>query len=339
MKRWTIMVIPQGQGTTRTLHVSSLHTTLLYAAAGILVAAVFVSSFFYQRYAVARREADELRQRQLEAEFTPAATAGREGLSAEERAEVERQIREEYERRNASILADLSELYDIESEVRTIHGLPPRETAQGGALTAPPAAVSGGKGGGPSAFDAPGAELAEMIRPPSLIYGLSRPPVDLLAEEVRLRRDSLSELVGLMEGKKDSIERTPSIWPSNHPSRRLTSTFGVRRDPITRGFRHHDGADISAVSGSPVLATAKGKVIFAEYDRYYGNLVKINHGNGIHTWYAHMSELGVNVGDTVERGEQVGTVGSTGRSTGAHIHYEVHLNGVPVDAGKYLGNQ
>lgn len=337
MKRWTVMVIPQGQGSTKTLHLSSLHSYMAYAVAGVLIVAVFSSTFLYQRYAVARHEADVLRQQQRESQLVPVQPADRASLTAAERAEVERQVREEYERRNAAILAELSELYDIESEVRTIHGLPPRETAQSGPLTNLPA--SGGKGGGPSAFDAPGAELAEMIRPPSLIYGLSQPPLDLLAEEIMLRKESLSELVGLMEDKKERIEHTPSIWPSNHPSRRLTSTFGVRRDPITRGFRHHDGTDISAVIGSPVLSTAKGKVTFAEYDRFYGNLVKIDHGSGVETWYGHMSEILVTVGSNVERGQQIGKVGSTGRSTGAHIHYEVHLNGVPVDSGKYLGNK
>ena len=79
-------------------------------------------------------------------------------------------------------------------------------------------------------------------------------------------------------------------------------------------------------------------MIFAAYDRDLGNCVKIDHGNGMETWYGHMKELTVKRGDHVERGQQIGELGSTGRSTGPHIHYEVRINGRPVDSGKYLGN-
>jgi len=333
MKRWTVMVIPQGQGTTQTWHLNSLHTWVVYGAAGVLIAVSFCAAFFFQRYQVANAEIAALRQQTIQVASPPEEEADQEVLTAEERQKIERQIRDEYERRNASILAELSELYDIEAEVRTLHGLPPRESSQAG----PTGARGGGKGGGPSMIDGDSSDLSAMIRPPSMIYGLNNPSADLIAQEILTRKDSLNELVSKMEGKRDRIERTPSIWPATHSSRRITSGFGTRRDPITKGFRHHDGTDISAVSGSPVVATARGRVVEADYHRFFGNLVKIDHGNGLESWYAHLRSFSVSVGDRVERGQEIGAVGSTGRATGAHVHYEIHLNGRPVDSGKYLG--
>jgi len=336
MKRWTVMVVPQGQGTTRTWHISTLHTWLLYGAAAVVIVIAFAAAFFFQRYRVAQQEVAQLREVKLQNEFAPQeASSDRTELTADERAELERKIREEYERRNSKILTELSELYDIEAEIRTLHGLPPRETAQ----TTPIGGKGGGKGGGPSMIDGATAELAEVVRPPSLIYGLSNPSADLLVQEIMMRKESLHELVSKMEGKRDRVERTPSIWPCTHPSRRITSTFGTRRDPITKTFRHHDGTDISAVSGSPVVATAKGKIVEADYHRFFGNLVKIDHGNGVQSWYAHLRSFSVQQGDRVERGQPIGTVGSTGRATGAHVHYEIHVNGRPVDSGTYLANR
>ena len=87
-----------------------------------------------------------------------------------------------------------------------------------------------------------------------------------------------------------------------------------------------------------MIATARGTVSFAGRDRYFGNLVKIDHDFGVETWYAHMSKLSVKVGDEVERGDQVGNVGSTGRATGTHIHYEIQVNGKPINPQRFLGS-
>ncbi len=340
MKRWTVMVIPQGQGSTQTLHVSSLHTWALYGVGGIVAVLCFTTAFFAQRYFAKASEVEALRASAPIVVTAPAPESedatpvDNVALAADERAAVEKQLREEYDQRNESILRELSELYTIEQDVRTIHGLPPRDTAH----TNPIGAKGSGKGGGPSMIDPDDTPFEDLVLPPSLIYGMSNPSADLLAQEIAIRKESLIHLLDKMAGKRDRVERTPSIWPSNHNTRRITSTFGTRRDPITAAFRHHDGTDISAIAGTPVVATAKGKDIEADYHRFFGNLVKIDHGGGLETWYAHMQRFTVKEGDRVERGQQVGTVGATGRATGAHIHYEVHLNGRPVDSGKYLGN-
>jgi murein DD-endopeptidase MepM/ murein hydrolase activator NlpD len=117
---------------------------------------------------------------------------------------------------------------------------------------------------------------------------------------------------------------TPSIWPAHGW---LTSAVGNRRDPITGERDYHHGLDISADRGSPVYATADGLVKHASYEGSYGNLVVIDHGYGLETRYGHLSAYRVHVGAQVKRGEVVGLVGSTGRSTASHLHYEVRANG------------
>lgn len=119
----------------------------------------------------------------------------------------------------------------------------------------------------------------------------------------------------------------------------LTDDFGVRNNPFSgEGFESHQGLDIAADFGTPVQATADGIVIMAESHAGYGNLVAIYHSNGITTRYGHLSKIGVEVGQRVRRGDQIGNVGSTGRSTGPHVHYEVRENDQPVDPQRYIRN-
>ena len=110
-----------------------------------------------------------------------------------------------------------------------------------------------------------------------------------------------------------------------------------RHNPFSgRGWEYHEGQDIDAAYDTPVLAAASGKVIIAQYQRGYGNVVYVDHGNGLSTRYGHLSEINVNIGQSVERGAMVGKVGSTGRSTGPHLHYEVRINNQPVNPREYL---
>jgi murein DD-endopeptidase MepM/ murein hydrolase activator NlpD len=333
MKRWTVMVIPQGRGGSQTHHVSSIHLWMVYGCVALLAITAFSSAFLFKRYRLAQHDVKQLQQDKLETEYAGVDTVIVPVLSEEQRAELEQTIREEYERRNAAILAELGELYEVESQVRNIHGLPPREDTANGV------GATGGRGGGPSSLDGADADdTFTVVRPPSFIYGMSKPSADLMVEEILLRKESLAALLKSMEDKSDAISRQPSIWPTNHGSRKITSRYGNRRDPFTRKLRHHSGTDISAQHGTPVVATANGTVKVAHYERALGNVVKIDHGEGVETWYGHMTSMSVKKGDVVERGQAIGKVGSTGRSTGAHIHYEVHVNNRPVDSGKYLGN-
>ena len=115
-----------------------------------------------------------------------------------------------------------------------------------------------------------------------------------------------------------------------------TSPFGARVDPFTRGLAYHTGTDFRSEEGAPVRATGAGGVTSAEYTGGYGNLVEIDHGGGLVTRYGHLSVFGVAPGDRIEAGQIVGRVGSTGRSTGNHVHYETRINGEPVNPTRFL---
>jgi len=126
----------------------------------------------------------------------------------------------------------------------------------------------------------------------------------------------------------------PSIWPVFG---RLESGVGGRRNPFGgRGFEYHEGQDIDAIYGTPVQVSASGRVTIAGWQRGYGNVVYVDHGNGLSTRYGHLSEIDVAVGQSVTQGQTIGLVGSTGRSTGPHLHYEVRVNNQPVDPKPYL---
>lgn len=253
-----------------------------------------------------------------------------------ELAELEERLRAEYEASLTKITSELNTLYDMETKAREITGLAPRTEQGEEAPQAGEKGMGGGMGGGPG-----GALLAvvdEHLRPPHVIYGMARPSADLILQEIHLRRQSLSDLVEAVAVDKDRVERLPSVWPLLNGKGVITSRYGYRRDPFNRRVRHHDGMDISAPVGTKVVSTAKGVVKDSVYDQYLGHLVCVDHGNGLESWFGHMSKRLVETGDTVDRGSILGLVGSTGRSTGAHLHYEVHENGKPVNPGRYVSD-
>jgi murein DD-endopeptidase MepM/ murein hydrolase activator NlpD len=125
----------------------------------------------------------------------------------------------------------------------------------------------------------------------------------------------------------------PSIWPVDG---RLMGSFGWRGDPFSGEQAFHKGVDISAPAGTPVRASAEGVVIHAEWGGQYGRLVVLDHGGGMQTYYAHLSRIDVIDGQVVHLGQVIGAVGSTGRATAPHLHYEVRVGGSPVNPYKYL---
>lgn len=126
----------------------------------------------------------------------------------------------------------------------------------------------------------------------------------------------------------------PSLTPVN--GARMSSNFGMRSHPVSGGRRMHKGIDLAAPTGTPVYASADGIVGLARWGRGYGLYIKIDHGAELETRYAHLSRLAVAAGDRVEKGEVIGYVGSTGRSTGPHLHYEVRVDGVAVNPIHYM---
>jgi murein DD-endopeptidase MepM/ murein hydrolase activator NlpD len=126
----------------------------------------------------------------------------------------------------------------------------------------------------------------------------------------------------------------PNLWPVDG---RLIGSFGPRQDPFSgEGQEIHKGVDISGEVGTPIHVTADGLVRFADMMSGYGRLVVIDHGGGVETWYAHMSRTYVHAGQEIRRGEPIGAVGISGRVTAPHLHYEVHVNGRPVNPYQYL---
>ncbi len=124
---------------------------------------------------------------------------------------------------------------------------------------------------------------------------------------------------------------TPGIWPVQHSNAVVSSPFGA-----PRGARRHQGIDITVPFGTPVHATANGRVAFSGVQRDYGHIVHLEHGGGLATLYAHLSERRVREGDLVQRGQVIGRVGQSGNATGPHLHYEVRRNGIAVDPRPYL---
>lgn len=171
-------------------------------------------------------------------------------------------------------------------------------------------------GGGSRAAAAPIGTLP-ALQSPENTFGLLR---DLLQGI----ESGLSSMKTDVDKRNALAAATPSIWPTHGW---LTSRVGSRPDPITGDKDFHQGLDISADQGTEVYATADGTVAHAAVEGGYGNLIVLDHGYGLETRYGHLSKYNVKQGDKVKRGDVVGFVGSTGRATGAHLHYEVRVNG------------
>lgn len=157
--------------------------------------------------------------------------------------------------------------------------------------------------------------------------------IDRLLALTRFELVSTESLVTILEKNKEKIDRTPTILPTHGY---ITSRFGYRTDPFTGGVKFHYGLDILAPIGTPIYAPAKGKIVSIRRRYGYGLTLKIDHGNGIITFYAHLHKTHVRVGDLVERGDLIAEVGNTGNSTGPHLHYEVWNRGRKVNPSKYV---
>lgn len=154
-----------------------------------------------------------------------------------------------------------------------------------------------------------------------------------LGEGMEARADSLDLLLGELEVKRTRLASMPSIWPTRGW---LTSRYGYRVSPFT-GKRHlHSGIDIASDHGTPIIAPARGKVVFAGRKGPLGNAITVDHGFGVRTTYGHAADLYVERGDQVVRGQQLAAVGSTGRSTGPHLHYVVEIKGKTKDPLNYI---
>jgi murein DD-endopeptidase MepM/ murein hydrolase activator NlpD len=171
--------------------------------------------------------------------------------------------------------------------------------------------------------------------------GGSQPPspeprVDAMLRRVRFEQQSLAEIAAAVKEQESRLKNVPSIWPVQGY---VASGYGYRRDPFTGSRDLHPGLDIVAPSGTPVEAAAAGRVVYAGWKNGWGRCVEIDHGSGIKTFYAHCRTLKVSDGENVFRGDVIATVGSSGRSTGTHLHYGVLKGGNWADPDNYVLTQ
>lgn len=247
------------------------------------------------------------------------------GLGAKWSAQVEitelRQTKDALEIENGSFRATTGELTtQIQSLENVIDDLGARSSldpAQARAMRQLPAVVKARAAGGNAQTNAAIANVLSSVTNPEDTFGVLKSVLQGLESRLRyVRRD--------VERQEQLAAATPSIWPAHGW---LTGSFGGRPDPFTGEPGFHQGIDISTERGNPVFATADGVVGSASYSGDYGNLMVLRHDFGLSTRYGHLSAFTVKPGAPVKRGDVIGYVGSTGRSTGAHLHYEILANG------------
>jgi murein DD-endopeptidase MepM/ murein hydrolase activator NlpD len=210
-----------------------------------------------------------------------------------------------------------TQIQSLETVIDDLGARASLDPAQARAMQRLPAVVRNRATGGSQASAAISSVLSTSLTSPDDTFGVLRNVLEALERRLSyVRRD--------VERQEALAGATPSIWPTYGW---LTGTFGGRPDPFTGERAFHQGLDISTEKGQPVYATADGTVESAAYTGEYGNLIVLRHDFGLSTRYGHLSRFNVRPGSTVKRGHVIGFVGSTGRSTGAHLHYEILANG------------
>jgi murein DD-endopeptidase MepM/ murein hydrolase activator NlpD len=319
-KHWTILIVPPGTGTTRTIHIGPRARRAVIG--GAVTGALLVVS------AIAIL-------------FTPYGTPSARFLLLQN-SRLETQMAQ-IDKRLATLGDTLASLGARDAQMRLLAGLP---TEMGGAATAATtasdsAAVSAtGLTGAPGALGTVDSKTVASVSP-----GLSAKPfegrlafkhadIDVMIRRASELSQSFRAVSDTLAKNFERLASTPSIMPTTGW---LSSQFSLSRfHPILHLNRPHEGIDLSAPMGAPIIAPASGRVISVSNEPGYGNTFQIDHGNGIVTKFAHCSRIVVHVGQQVTRGQLIATVGNTGLATGPHLHYEVHVNGQPVDPLKYV---
>ena len=186
-------------------------------------------------------------------------------------------------------------------------------------------------GGGP--VEEMGAIREPLIMTATEMAEDTRTDLERLMQDVLSQKESFQEILGALERQAHLRRHTPSIRPATGWT---SSRYGYRRDPFTHKMRWHTGIDISAPRGTPIVATADGIVSYVGRRGRLGRVVEIEHGYGFSTMYGHCSIIQVRKGERVSRGQVIASMGSSGRSTGSHVHYEVRVSGTPVNPKHYF---
>jgi murein DD-endopeptidase MepM/ murein hydrolase activator NlpD len=291
-----------GQKTSRTRHLR-IRTKSFRIILYLLTFALLITTFFFCDYIQLRKKTFELSRLHHETE-------------------TQKSQIQFFSARIEDLEGQLSKLKDFDKRIRIIANLEKAQEA---------ASLMGV--GGPSPSDI--REKLKSERDEKGLVRQMRSDVDRLQSEAMSREESLSELEKLLQHKKEMLVHTPSIWPVMGW---VTSGFGFRTNPFTGLAQMHEGLDISNRVGTPVVAPADGIISDTGNDWVHGKMLVISHGFGMTTHYCHLSKIVVRVGKKVKRGDKVAEVGCTGRSTGPHLHYEVKVNGIPVNPLRYILN-
>lgn len=233
----------------------------------------------------------------------------------------------EYIRQNVSLLA--AKVGDLQARLIAMDGLGRRVAETAGIAYTDPEIHAGLQ----QSFHEVNQDLQPELVPTLTAEALGR-ELDQLERELASGGERLRMLDTVLTHRAAMKETLPSLRPVDHPY--LSSSYGWRRHPITGRHAMHEGLDFAAPRGTPIFAASGGVVTEARYVPGYGKMVEINHGNGLVTRYAHASSISVKLGELVTKGQQIARVGSTGRSTGAHLHFEVRIAGHPLDPTLFL---
>ncbi|MEO7190826.1 MAG: M23 family metallopeptidase [Vicinamibacterales bacterium] len=251
------------------------------------------------------------------------------GLSNADPVELEtlRLTNESLRIENESYRAATGELADqissLQSALTQLGSQTALDPATRNAIASLPAVVRSRAAGGSGLAAAAAATTAP---PPESTFGVLKGLLGAL-------ENRLASVKSNVESQQALARATPSIWPVLGW---LSSNFGSRKDPFTGGADFHAGLDIAAEKGTPVKATADGTIESAAFNGNYGNSIVVNHGYGMATRFGHLSAFAVHPGQKVRRGQVLGYVGATGRATSAHLHYEILLNGAPINPLRLL---
>jgi murein DD-endopeptidase MepM/ murein hydrolase activator NlpD len=307
-KSYTLMLVPEGvQSKVRRWRISFRAAILLGFAA---LSAVVVGSAFVVHYTY---ELDQI--------FEAIALREENAKLKERLAVVTAKVDD--------VDARLADLRDFDEKLRSLTDL--RDTSRGLAMGPLKASSGGSNSVDFGAFAVPMEGDDPAVR--QLRDALLDSRLAGLAAEAARQSGSLAELVDHFSEREVLLKSTPSIAPAHGL---LTSGFGAREDPFTGSYAMHAGLDIAGKEGTEVFAPADGVVIFAGEKTEYGNCVVLDHGRDMTTLYGHLQRYIVKVGDKVTRGQHIAHLGNTGRSTGPHLHYEVRINGVPVNPRRYV---
>lgn len=322
-RKFTFMVIPDANSTVKRFHLSA---AALAAATGFVLALIV---FCVTAFLLYRNNVDQIGQ--LKQELAVATEDYEKTLENKNVhiSELQTDLADLSEQAK-SMVTRMKDIDDLESQLKEMVGIDAGPSSQsrkasGGEDDSEQFAMDGGTGG--EELPVSESEMARLVDQTRENFESLDEQIETMVPQLELTKEAVVKQLQL-------LAVTPTIWPTD--SRRVTSTFGIRKDPFTRRATYHAGIDIGGNTGDPIYSAADGTVVEAGRSSSHGLNVLINHSNGVQTHYSHMSKIIATVGSKVRKGDIIGELGSTGRSTGPHLHYEVIVKGEHVDPEPYL---